>query len=1027
MPQDTGASRPMNSNSARFSRNFSQLFAGQLFKRIELGARKLPPVSSGIQQDSDLAAVWGWGRFLHKAQDASVALGSPQIGTFGTCDALRTVEHIRTICQIYHRGNRAIPSSSLEDICNCARLFLRATCEGFTNAITGTAALAVSAPRYAKLLPAVIPNMAAGDELPAAVIRSLRAISSPLSQDRRDAIGWPWFLDSGWKAFSPECGPTALILEALVSIEPFYRSSKSAALPELIWLMDASSNYLCSRFEDGYHAEVEELVICMSALGIYGERATPSSELTRRRAAVVRTKHLVLLEDTFKALASSAALTTLRLRSPSEPSFNDPLRLNRLNDAGFDIFLHGPLLNAFLSSPTPSIRDLAANALRRALNRLKVAIERGESISTHWLAAVIEAVPTTLDVALSPDQPLPEYHRLVTVPDNRVTFLVISDTQFGRDSTAHRSPFSDGPDSFDEVQPATFDQLISEAADRLTPKSLVQSTWSGLLHLGDVVCKGDYMGQERIAIHALRSSADVLGLPAGNIVIAPGNHDVVRSGLAKDLPIALAKINSAPTPDSANIEKALVTLIRQSVFQQILPDFGLTSFRDMYSLLLERRIYPSDGGVEIVSFLAPRLSVHIVSLWPVLRYNIDHSVPKKHERQQYGLDPKARDDVRTFLTTAQPEDIVIVLSHVPAKHLGSWSQKDADCDQWMGAPAGEGIQKFLEYVSYPAPNALNHPVIHLILSGHMQQEPLLARTHEVMSYTAGAFHIHSGISSGAFAARLVIDEGALRIDTASLSPSRKGTDDSNARALPSIIAVGDTTLNFSTHDHDVVATYDSEAPEFIGATNVAGKYIELEAVRAQFSAQLTERFGGADIQVLDVGAGAGRDSAFFLSQGFRVAAVEGARRLAKWLRERPEACDRLSVFEVNLLDCAAVTAALEDQTFHGIWMCATLLHIPCSLDVNGTQQRSTLVDSELVTLLTKHLRKSGVLYLDNKLGSGAHFKERGTVLQKRWFRYRQPHELQDLISTAGLRRINGDWYNGTNGFDAWTWILAESV
>ena len=42
-----------------------------------------------------------------------------------------------------------------------------------------------------------------------------------------------------------------------------------------------------------------------------------------------------------------------------------------------------------------------------------------------------------------------------------------------------------------------------------------------------------------------------------------------------------------------------------------------------------------------------------------------------------------------------------------------------------------------------------------------------------------------------------------------------------------------------------------------------------------------------------------------------------------------------------------------------------------------------MTDSELVWILRAHLVEGGLLYLDNKLGHGAHFKERGNVLRKR--------------------------------------------
>jgi SAM-dependent methyltransferase len=186
---------------------------------------------------------------------------------------------------------------------------------------------------------------------------------------------------------------------------------------------------------------------------------------------------------------------------------------------------------------------------------------------------------------------------------------------------------------------------------------------------------------------------------------------------------------------------------------------------------------------------------------------------------------------------------------------------------------------------------------------------------------------------------------------------------------------------------------------------------------------LKGRFGGPDIGILDVGAGAGRDAASFLSQGFRVAAIEGSPKLAEFMRTSLGS-EELSVHEVNLLNRQALAAALRGRMFQGIWMCSTLVHVPTKCDLVG--ESALMVDHELLSVLAEHLAAGGLVFLDNKLGHGAHFKERGNVFRKRWFRYRQPDDLSQLLSVAKLARLDAGWYNGLNGFDAWVWVLAES-
>lgn len=1008
-----------------FSLDFSQGLAVRLLERIELGARQEPRASPSMLPSAQGGEVWGWGRVLNPPPQSSCCAPTVQVGTFGTCDALRTIERIQRVCQVYHRGSRVVTSSRLEEICGDARQLLRETCESFIGIINASVkpdvGLAVSTPRFAKLLAALSKAATSSDELPARALNALRKSGTPLSDDRRRTIGWGWFLDKGWEPFPARCGPTALVLDALVASEPFFRVGGGAALTEIVSLIDSSADYLCSQFESGYPGGIEEVVVCMSALGAYGERPITTSETIRRRAAVVGARQLVLVEDIFKAMVSRAGLPILSLKCPDQSTVADPLRSARAKDAAFDIFLHGPLISAFLISPNPTHRELACVALRRALNVLVVELDRKQPISTHWLAAVVDALPMALDVVLQPDQPYLEYRRFVTVPENRMKFLILSDTQFGRDSTAHRHPLSNSADSFEEVQPATFEQLVADAASNLNSNAAIPSEWSGLLHLGDVVCRGDYGEQEAGAINALRSSAEVLRVSSANIVISPGNHDLVRSGLISDLRGILAPAGSDTRVDPVSVECSLVAALRRHSFPQVLPQSGFASFREMYSRTIERPVCVSLSGVEIVSFLAPRITIHVVSLWPAVRHRIGGQFGHSHDRNaQYGLDLRAHHDVREFLKFSKPDDIIILLSHVPPEHLRSWSDKDADHDEWLGPPVAEGMAGFLDYVLFKASGGLNQPAIHLILSGHIQEEPLLQHFHGTWSYTAGAFHLHSGISTGTYAARLAIDEGAIRID--SVAPGSPG----QTADAPTIIAIGNTPIDAASYHAHVLGTYDAEAQQFIDATNVPGKYRDLEIVRGRFVALLEERFPHEGISILDIGAGAGRDSDFFLAKGFDVVAIEGAPRLAAALRKRQGTTGGLSVHETNILNKVTITAALRGQAFHGIWMCATLLHVPSVRDLAEDGLREVLVDAELIGLLAAHLVPGGLVYMDNKLGTGAHFKERGNVFQKRWFKYRQPEDLGQLAQEAGLTRIDSNWYNGTNGFDAWTWIIAEA-
>ena len=67
-----------------------------------------------------------------------------------------------------------------------------------------------------------------------------------------------------------------------------------------------------------------------------------------------------------------------------------------------------------------------------------------------------------------------------------------------------------------------------------------------------------------------------------------------------------------------------------------------------------------------------------------------------------------------------------------------------------------------------------------------------------------------------------VDEGAVRIDSAGLD-SRSITS-----PVPTIIAIGNGRIGAASYDEHALSTYDAEAEQFIKATDVAGKYVELE-------------------------------------------------------------------------------------------------------------------------------------------------------------------------------------------------------
>lgn len=99
-------------------------------------------------------------------------------------------------------------------------------------------------------------------------------------------------------------------------------------------------------------------------------------------------------------------------------------------------------------------------------------------------------------------------------------------------------------------------------------------------------------------------------------------------------------------------------------------------------------------------------------------------------------------------------------------------------------------------------------------------------------------------------------------------------------------------------------------------------------------------------KILDLGCGSGRDSMNFMKLGYEVTAVDGAKELAK----------KASV----LLGKEVIVSTFEElelkEKFHGIWACASLLHIKKE-------------DLKIVlNNLYNNLEDNGVFYMSFKYG-----------------------------------------------------------
>ena len=182
--------------------------------------------------------------------------------------------------------------------------------------------------------------------------------------------------------------------------------------------------------------------------------------------------------------------------------------------------------------------------------------------------------------------------------------------------------------------------------------------------------------------------------------------------------------------------------------------------------------------------------------------------------------------------------------------------------------------------------------------------------------------------------------------------------------------------------------YNANAQAFAAST----VSVDFSATQRRFAQLLPP--GG---RILDFGCGSGRDSKFFLQEGFDVTATDGSAELCRLARELTGLPVRHELFQ----DLA------ETNTYDGIWACASILHLP---------------KAELAGVLAKMvaaLKPGGVIYTSFKYGdfegirNGRYF----TDFTEEGFRsFMQPIEgirIADWWVSTDVRPGRGDerWLN----------------
>ena len=155
--------------------------------------------------------------------------------------------------------------------------------------------------------------------------------------------------------------------------------------------------------------------------------------------------------------------------------------------------------------------------------------------------------------------------------------------------------------------------------------------------------------------------------------------------------------------------------------------------------------------------------------------------------------------------------------------------------------------------------------------------------------------------------------------------------------------------------------------------------------------------------ILDFGCGAGRDTRYFLEQGYKVTAVDGSESLCKIASEYTGTIVKQMMFQdLN-----------ETEKYDGIWACASILHL----------KKTELPDA--LEKMKKALKKQGVIYISFKYGDYEGMRN------GRYFTDFTEESFSDFMKDIPGLAIEKTWITGDvregRGDERWINILLHKV
>jgi ubiquinone/menaquinone biosynthesis C-methylase UbiE len=192
--------------------------------------------------------------------------------------------------------------------------------------------------------------------------------------------------------------------------------------------------------------------------------------------------------------------------------------------------------------------------------------------------------------------------------------------------------------------------------------------------------------------------------------------------------------------------------------------------------------------------------------------------------------------------------------------------------------------------------------------------------------------------------------------------------------------------------------YDRHANEYERST---GNYCFFPGLHQEVEQFCNDSPPGS--RLLDLGCGVGRDAQYLASRGRPVVAGDLSLEMLRIAKRR---CKGNYDIEFVQLDMTALP--FQRECFGGIWVCASLLHIPIRHMPKAIGE------------LFRVAQPGGLAAISMKAGTGEGWRSGRSITDARWFTLVQPDQFRELLLAVGFSYAAVRWSGRRN------WFIAEA-